>query len=297
MSHWDIVLVTEDRYVNPQHINDYIANILQDDALLIEAFAQQGWRAGRVSWSDTTFDWSSPKCIVFRTMWDYFNRFTAFTEWLNRIAHQTVCINAIETVRWNMDKHYLADLHRAGIAIVETQFIEKGSHQTLQQVLGDTLKGILKPAVSGAARHTYIVTPDTIETIQPVYAQLIAEEALLFQPFQDAIVTFGEISCMLVGGQFTHAVLKRAKTGDFRVQDDFGGTVHPYTPTSAEIAFAEQAIAACFALPAYARVDFTRDAAGLPVLMELELIEPELWFRKYPPAATTLAQFITQNYL
>lgn len=296
MSHRDIVLVTEDRYVNPQHTNDYIDNILRDDALLIDAFAQHGLSAERISWSDPAFDWSSPTCIIFRTMWDYFNRFAAFTQWLNHIADKTMCINAIETVRWNMDKHYLADLQQAGVPIVETQFIEKGSSLTLENILGNVNRGIIKPAVSGAARHTYVVEADTIKQIQPIFSELIAQEAMLFQPFQEAILSFGEVSCMLMGGQFTHAVLKRAKSGDFRVQDDFGGTVHPYTPTPEEIAFAELAIASCPTLPAYARVDFTRDIHGSPLLMELELIEPELWFRKHPDAASKLAQFISQNY-
>lgn len=296
MERADIVLVTEDRYAHPQEINTYIANILQDDDILTKAFAQKNLKAIRVSWSDPEFDWSSTPCILFRTMWDYFNRFAEFTRWLDTIADKTTCINTLETVRWNMDKHYLADLQAKGISIVETQFIHQKNQPSLAELLGNAQQGIIKPAVSGSARHTYLINRETIASTTPVYQSLIAEEVMLYQPFQEAILEFGEVSCMLMGGQFTHAVLKRAKSGDFRVQDDFGGTVHPYTPTAHEIAFAEQAVQACPSLPAYARVDYTKDANGLPVLMELELIEPELWFRKYPPAATTLANYITEHY-
>ena len=97
---------------------------------------------------------------------------------------------------------------------------------------------------------------------------------------------------MIINGTFTHAVLKIAKKGDFRVQDDFGGSVHEYNPTKTEIAFAENAVKACHELPIYARVDIFTDNKGDIALADLELIEPELWFRNYPEAADLLASAI-----
>jgi len=94
---------------------------------------------------------------------------------------------------------------------------------------------------------------------------------------------------MVIDGKFTHAVLKIAKKGDFRVQDDFGGTVHNYKPTSEEIDFAERVVKACELNPIYARVDMFTDNDGQLAVSELELIEPELWFRKNPDAADKLA--------
>jgi hypothetical protein len=99
---------------------------------------------------------------------------------------------------------------------------------------------------------------------------------------------------MLFGGTFTHAILKKAKAGDFRVQDDFGGTVHSYDPSPAEIAWAEQVVALCDPLPVYARVDAIWDKKQEPALAELELIEPELWFRYHPEAAEKLADALTK---
>ena len=114
----------------------------------------------------------------------------------------------------------------------------------------------------------------------------------MLQPFQHNIVTRGEISMMVFNGQFTHAILKKAKAGDFRVQDDFGGSVHDYNPTQEEINFAQSAIRGCPELPVYARVDIFYANNDELAVGELELIEPELWFRNYPKAASVLAKAI-----
>ena len=115
---------------------------------------------------------------------------------------------------------------------------------------------------------------------------------MLFQEFQYEIQRKGEMSLIMINGQFTHAVLKKAKHGDFRVQDDFGGTVVDYVPNQEEIAFAEKAIAACPKETTYGRVDIFYDNESLLSIGELELIEPELWFRKHHAAADKLADAI-----
>ena len=107
------------------------------------------------------------------------------------------------------------------------------------------------------------------------------------------MVERGEVSLMIMGGKFTHGVLKIAKLGDFRVQDDFGGSVQDYKPTTEEIDFAEKTIQACDPPPSYARVDIIRDNNDKLALIELELIEPELWFRLQPKAAQMLAEAIS----
>ena len=115
---------------------------------------------------------------------------------------------------------------------------------------------------------------------------------MMLQPFQNSIVEKGEISLIVINGKYSHAVLKKAKKGDFRIQDDFGGTVRVYTPTSQEITFAENVIKASIEPPIYARVDITTDNDGYLAIVELELIEPELWFRNNPQASIQLAEGI-----
>jgi len=96
----------------------------------------------------------------------------------------------------------------------------------------------------------------------------------------------------VIAGRVTHALRKRAKPGDFRVQDDHGGTLHPLEPSAEQVTLAERALAACDTLPAYGRVDMVRRRDGTWGVMELELIEPELWLRRHPPAADALAAAI-----
>jgi hypothetical protein len=119
---------------------------------------------------------------------------------------------------------------------------------------------------------------------------------MILQEYQKQITTKGEISLMLFGGEYSHAVLKKAKPGDFRVQDDFGGTVHAYMPSDQAIRFAENALAQCPELPIYARVDLFWNNEDDLVLGELELIEPELWFREAAQSAELCALAI-QRYI
>ena len=117
---------------------------------------------------------------------------------------------------------------------------------------------------------------------------------MLFQEFLNNITTQGEISLIMIGGRYTHAIKKIAKEGDFRVQDDHGGRIEKYTPTKEEIVFAENCLAASPFKPMYARVDIVYDNNNKPSLSELELIEPELWFRNHPKAAEQLAEKISK---
>jgi glutathione synthase/RimK-type ligase-like ATP-grasp enzyme len=251
-------------------------------------------RVIRTNWDNSSFDWSSTKFILFRTIWDYFDRFDDFTEWLERIGTKTKMINPYNTIRWNMDKHYLQDMDKMGINIPPTLFIETGDSRSLNEVVTESTWNdfILKPAVSGAGRHTYRFQMDSIANHETIFEKLIKNESMLLQEFQQNVLTHGEVAFILIAGKFSHAILKKAKPGDFRVQDDFGGTIHEYLASKEEIDFSEAIISTCDPIPVYARVDLIRDNHNKLCLSELELIEPELWFRKKPEAADLLAEKI-----
>lgn len=293
---FDIILLTESRYAAAEAAPEdwYLRQILTDDHILAEALRRHGLRVARKDWADPDFDWSSTRMAVFRTTWDYFHRFAEFSTWLDRVSTQTQLINPPELIRWNMDKHYLPDLQRRGVPIPPTRIIPRGEAVTLAALHAETgwTETVLKPTVSGGARHTYRLHPGNLDEHEAIFQSLIATEDMMLQPLQKQVIEQGELSLMVMGGRFTHAVLKVAKPGDFRVQDDFGGTVHAWTASAEEIALAERAVAACSPAPLYARVDMIRDNGGRLAVMELELIEPELWFRFHPPAAEVLADAI-----
>lgn len=292
----NIALLTDHRYTASKAPEGdwYLTNILRDDTLLQQALEHRGISSVRVDWADNSINWENFDCAVFRTTWDYFERFGEFTKWLRKAEKQTRVINDPSLVWWNMDKHYLNDLQQKGIPVVSSTFIEKGSVFSLREMLEKIGWGeaVIKPCVSGAARHTYRVNPGNAGEVQKTIEPLLRDEAFLLQPFMDEVVRSGEDTLMVIGGTFTHAVKKRAKPGDFRVQDDHGGTVHEYTPTPDQIRLAEQAMAACSPEPLYGRVDMVRDNQGSWQIMELELIEPELWLRFHPHAADRFAEVL-----
>ena len=290
----DITLLTCKAYFKPNKITPYIANILKEEQLLKAALEQQGLSVAITHWDNPTYDWSKTKAVLFRTIWDYFERFDEFWMWLQKINTKTKLINSFNLIEWNIDKHYLKDLHSQGIAVVPTYFVDKGNNIKLQEISKN--KGwkdiVIKPAISASAFKTYKILEDDKDNNEELFNSLIYERDMLVQPFFTTISTLGEASLMVVDGKFTHAILKKAKPGDFRVQDDFGGTVQDYTPTEKEINFAEQVFKVCKTKPIYGRVDIVWDNNKNFFLSELEIIEPELWIRNYPKSAEKIAEAV-----
>lgn len=293
MVKFDITILTDSRYVNPTKLNDYISNVLLEDQLLKEALESKGLKVYRTNWDDNQFDWSTTRFVIFRTTWDYFDRYQEFSEWLSFVSTKTNLINSEELIRWNVDKHYLNQLYQNGINIPPTCFIEKGEKSSLSEITAQFSwnEFILKPVVSGAARHTYRFEKPTDELSQ-LFATLIQDEAFMIQEFQQQIVSKGEVAYMVFGGKFSHAVLKTAKQGDFRVQDDFGGTISDYVPSEEEIAFIEDVFQKIEPTPVYARIDVIWDNNDKLSVGEVELIEPELWFRRNTNSSKALAEAV-----
>lgn len=290
----DITILTCKPYYQPKEVTPYIQNILDEYNHLKEALVELGLKVERTYWDDPTYDWSQTKAVVFRTIWDYFERFDEFWPWLEELKDTTILINPFNLIEWNIDKHYLQDLEQKGIRIVPTYFVNKGQWQSLDEIctLMDWKDVVIKPAISGAAFHTHKIVHSEIIKSEALFKQLVEDRDMLVQPYQKTITVMGEASLMVFNGTFTHAILKRAKPGDFRVQDDFGGTVHPYTASNDEIAFAEKVFAACNPVPAYGRADIIWDEQGTIYLSELEIVEPELWVRNHPEAAKPFAKGI-----
>ncbi|MDT7833244.1 hypothetical protein RQM59_12675 [Flavobacteriaceae bacterium S356] len=294
MKKFDVIILTDPRYADESKVDQYSQNVYLEDNLLKEALEKLGMNASRRSWDDPNFDWSSTHFIIFRTTWDYFDRYQEFSAWLNEVSKVTTLLNSENLIRWNIDKHYMQDLQDNGVHICETYFVEPGETASLKELVKryDLNDFVLKPCISGGARHTYKIDIESLDEHEEIFSKLIQHEAMMLQPFQHNIVSKGEISLMVMNGIYTHAILKIAKEGDFRVQDDYGGSIQDYMASAEEIAYAENAVKSCIEMPIYARVDVFLDNQNKLALAELELIEPELWFRNHPEAAMELAKGI-----
>jgi glutathione synthase/RimK-type ligase-like ATP-grasp enzyme len=294
MKEFDVVLLTDSRYVNPKKIDPYIQNVLNEDRLVMDGLEKLNLRTIKKDWNDTNFNWSSTKSAIFRSTWDYFDQFSNFRNWLELVKEQCYLINPYEQINWNLDKHYLLDLQKLDLPIVESVFVSKKTQLNLETISkSKNWKDIvIKPTISGAARHTYHLKNHEIKKFQDKWLSLTNNEDFLVQEFQKNILSTGEIAVMIFGGEYSHSVLKKAKKGDFRVQDDFGGSVEKIIPSLEIIELAEKTVKSLKTMPLYARVDIIFDNGSNPVISELELIEPELWFRFKEESAYKLAEIV-----
>ena len=290
----DITLLTCRAYYKPDNVTPYIQNILLEQELLKSAFEAQGLKVNITYWDNPTYEWQETKSVLFRTIWDYFERFDEFWEWLEQVKTKTRLINSYELIKWNIDKHYLKDLSSWGIKTVPTYFSDKGCNMKLHEIAkrNQWKDLVIKPAISASAFKTYKILANEIQANEKLFNSLVQERNMLVQPYFETITQLGEASLMVFDGKFTHAILKKAQPGDFRVQDDFGGTVHNYIPTKAEINFAEKVFETCKTKPVYGRVDIVWDNDKNFYLSELEIIEPELWIRNYPKCAERIAEAV-----
>lgn len=299
MKEWDIVMLTEKQYLDEKTDDINFQNVLHEQQLVQTALESLDLKVTRIAWDDPEFDWSSTRVILIREIWDYFHRYLEFSKWLDTVTPHTNLINPASMIRWNLDKHYLKDLENRGINVCPSRFIEVGEQTSLTEL--QEQEGldefVIKPTVSGAARHTYRLNQDTFVKYESIFQKLIAKESMIIQPFQNNILSKGEVAYMIFGGKFSHAILKIAKEGDFRVQDDFGGTVQIYHPSDEEIAFTELVVTKTESLPVYARVDVIWDNNDDLAVAELELIEPELWFRFKDAAAAAYANAVMSALL
>lgn len=290
----DITILTCQAYFAPETPSAYTDNILLEYRLLKEALEKMGLKVDRTYWDDPNYDWSQTRAVVFRTIWDYFERFEEFWPWLQSIQHQTQLINPMSLIEWNIDKAYLFDLEQRGIPVVPSVLVKKGQSQNLKEIARSMnwTDLVVKPTIAGGGYLTYKYRQSELAGHQAQFDALVAERDMLVQGYISSITQKGEASLMVFGGEFTHSILKRAKTGDFRVQDDFGGSVHPYEHSPDEVLLAQKVMAQCPEVPAYGRVDIVWDDNNQPMVSELEIIEPELWVRQAPWAADHFARAI-----
>jgi hypothetical protein len=257
---------------------DDLGSYVSDDELAIPRLGELGWQVETVSWRDKTVDWNDFEAVIIRTPWDYQRDPLAFLDVLATIDASSARLeNSIDIVKWNLNKGYLRDLEARGVNIVPTLWKERGIDKTdVVEWLRyfDTGEVVLKPAVSATAEFTYRLTG-----FEPGLTEIFAEREYMVQPFMPNIVTEGEYSLFYFSGEYSHTILKAPKAMDFRVQEEHGGIITAVKPPEKVIDTARSVFRFVAPAPLYARIDLVRDASDNFALMELELIEPALYFR------------------
>lgn len=273
------------------------ASLVADDRLLVGALAERGISAVGAIWNDPAVKWTDYDAVVIRSCWDYHLAHDEFLAWVARLETGGVCIlNPPALVRWNAEKGYLRDLSSRGIAVVPTRWVEVTDVLPLERIMREQHwpEVVVKPAISASAHETWRARASDAEALEERFRGMVSRGRALVQPYLDVIASEGEWSLLFYDGAYSHAALKRPKAGDFRVQVEHGGGSVIREPEGHAVESAHRALTAAEkgrARSLYARVDGCV-IDGQFVLMELELIEPDLYLRGTPTAPLRLADAV-----
>jgi glutathione synthase/RimK-type ligase-like ATP-grasp enzyme len=274
---------------------DDLGHYVADDELAIPPLRDLGWEVETISWRDKAVDWNDFEIVVIRTPWDYQREPEAFLDVLRKIDASAAHLeNALEIVEWNLNKKYLRDLETRSINIVPTVWKAKGIskanvHEWLEYFNTDEV--VIKPTVSATAEFTY-----RLKEFDPELTRIFANREYMVQPFMPNIVAEGEFSLFYFDGEYSHTILKTPKSLDFRVQEEHGGIITAVAPSPRLLETAQKVFRFISPTPLYARVDFVRDANDNFAVMELELIEPALYFRMDSDSPARFARALDRRF-
>lgn len=274
---------------------DGLPDLDPDDCLLRDELTRRGHTCYTCIWDDDSIDWSKFDVSIMRSAWDYHLKQDKFYAWLDKVSSVSKLLNPADLMRWSSHKTYLRELADAGLPIVETHWVEKGASAG---GIFDSLpwqKAIVKPAVGLA---TYGVKKFVLDAQGKKEATAHANELagtgdVMIQPFLTSVDDYGERALAFIGGEYSHTIRKTS----FQILAPGGHAGETSVPTDPEeVAVAQRVIAYLKERPLYARVDLVRDSAGQPRVLELELVEPSLFFCFSTGAASMFADALERMF-
>jgi glutathione synthase/RimK-type ligase-like ATP-grasp enzyme len=268
-----------------------LRELIEGDRLAVAALERRDFTVDACLWDDANVDWGQYEAIVLRSCWDYHLRSAEFGAWLSRLESMSAPVwNPIDVLRWNMDKTYLGDLQDQGIELIPSVWLPQGAQVRFEHLLAEKKwdRAVIKPVVSASADNTLLVSASQANRHQADFDTLLQRGGVIVQEYAGEIETQGEWSFLFYGGEYSHAVVKRPKAGDFRVQPHLGGTHAAAVPPGILVEQARAVVKAVDTDLLYARVDAI-ERNGRLLLMELELIEPYLFFPDHPRAPERFA--------
>jgi len=269
------------------------------DNQLVEPMNKNGWACYFVPWDQAETDWSYFDLAIIRSTWDYQDRIKEFIKVLTEIdSSSCVLQNSLNLINWNIDKTYLKTLSQNEVEIVPSLFLDEFSSDELKNCFAHffTDKLIIKPCISANADDTFVIKESNYLDMLPLLESLFNNRKFIVQPFIESIIDEGEYSLIFFKKKHSHTLLKKPKKNDFRVQEEHGGELQLITNTNnGMLKSAENIINKLPESSLYSRVDFVRDK-GKFLLMEIELIEPSLYFNLKPEAAHTFASIVNESF-
>ncbi|MDI5968579.1 hypothetical protein POF50_004325 [Streptomyces sp. SL13] len=279
-----------------------------DRPAVMAALGRQGLTTRTVRWSDDGTDWADFRVVLVRSAWDYPAFREDFLERMRKADQQSLLLNPLSVLEWNTDKSYLRVLGSRGVPVVPTGWLAAGPDVTAADAAAAVPHGwqdlVVKPSVGAGGRHC-LLTGDR-ERAWTYAAQLARRGAhVLIQPYLAAVDGEGESSLVYIGGAYSHAVRRSHSylapgvpvPGLLVPGEAEAGRVDTHEPSEGQREVAEAALAAIRGAAdlTYARIDLIPDAAGRPLLAEVELTEPFLFLNFSPTAADLLARAVART--
>lgn len=279
-------------------VMDDMGDYVVDFDLGIAPLEELGWDVVTVPWRSAP-DWNAFDAVYICTPWDYPQHAGEFLQVLGAIdASRALLLNELETVRWNLDKAYMKDVAARGDDIVPSSWYEDFSCADVPGFFDEhgVDKVVIKPTIGANAADTFVLTNPVPDDMLATLERVFSNRPFFVQPFIEAIRSEGEFSLFFFNGEYSHAIRKTPKAGDFRVQEEHGATITAVTPPAGLPEVAASVFSHLEPLPAYGRGDWVRGPDGRFLLMELELIEPSLYLRTDSGAALRFARAFDQRF-
>jgi len=271
--------------------------LTEDDRLMTAELDSFGIRIRPLVWDAEDEHHQHPHTIIIRSCWDYHHQPERFLQWVSREEESGSLIwNPARVIEWNLNKTYLRDLRAQGVRVPDTIWLERNTEASLSDILaaGAWRRAVVKPLVSATAFRTWISSAEGAAAEQQAFEEVLAATGAMVQQFVPQVQTRGEWSLFFFGGRYSHAVLKRPKSGDFRVQEEYGGSSESAVPSAALLEQAARILELIEDELLFARIDGV-EVDGELCLMELELIEPFLFLSHDPLAPPRFARAILER--
>ncbi len=258
-----------------------LSNFQSYDNLIVQPLSKLGWECEFIPWDSISINWDDFDAVIIRSTWDYQQKEKLFFKTLQSIEASTATLyNSLDTVKWNINKRYLLELEKENISIIPTRLYDSFDFDIVNQLFSffNENKLIIKPCVSANADDTFILEQNKLGSLKPVLENTFSQKDFLVQPFIKNIRIEGEYSLIYFGNRLSHVLLKTPKNGDFRVQEEHGGILKAINkPESSLIDFGNKVMETIPYQCLFSRVDVVRGSNNY-LLMEVELIEPSLYF-------------------
>jgi len=270
---------------------DLLDEFVVYDKLLDKPLNDLGWNVEHISWHKKGVDWNQFDAVIIRSTWDYQDDADAFIQVLQEIEDSSATLlNSLAIAQWNINKNYLREVENKGAKIIPTIWLEAFDFDSVESYFDyfQTKQIIIKPTISANSDNTFWLKKETFNKDKKLLISSLRNRQLMVQPFVPAIIEQGEYSLFYFAGHYSHCILKTPKSGDFRVQEEHGGQLQSITPCKELLTAAQKALQTIPEKVLYARIDLVQHQDEYQ-LMEIELIEPSLYFNLDEKAASKFA--------